>query len=144
MFKNRCSLVKMANWHSIVVITIFFVSVSFFIPDFSFGLINYNQELKEQAEVLRVVELVDNALLIIYLYNLPIDGEILDVHWLSISDKRIYKNKDGLYGATLKNMNDNKTLYILFTEDKKHFSANFSGEFNFEDGSIVMMPLNEE
>jgi hypothetical protein len=60
-----------------------------------------------------------------------IEGSKLDSSWENIptSDKAIHKKGDGYYIVSLNNKAQNKTLYVLISDQGEFYDANFSGTF---------------
>ena len=112
----------------------------------SYGFVRHDWELQETREVEETLKLADEALLIIYLYELPVEDEKLDVHWLSIrtADKRVYKTIEGLYVISFRSNERKKSLYILFDKNEEYFAANFDGEFHLDDATIAIEPESND
>ncbi len=73
----------------------------------------------------------DNNVAAVVKQQIDIEGSKLDASWENIpaSDKAINRKGEGYYIVSLNNKAQDKTLYVLISDQGEFYDANFSGTF---------------
>jgi hypothetical protein len=98
-------------------------------------------QLDNQAwvEDQKIAKRINKAIFYIYLNNIKVDEETLDVSWLQTPVHRIHLHRvkihENLIVASVKNPDQDKSLHLLLFKEKVS-AVNFSGKFKWNNINI--------